>query len=174
MKLLVITDYQKDFVDGALGFPGAEKLDDGIVQLADAAHNEGDIVVVLHDTHNEDYLQTREGRTLPVPHTQLGTPGWELYGKVGDWVASHPHIDIEKGTFGAPPEKMLGLPYAITEIEFVGLVTNMCVISNVCVFQARYPEAQIIVHKNLCASFNQELHEKTLDVLAGMQVKVVD
>lgn len=174
MKMLVITDYQNDFVNGALGFPGAEKLAEGIVRLADDIQAGDGVVVVLHDTHGENYLETREGRELPVPHTVPGTPGWELYGRVGEWVAGNPHTDIIKHTFGAPPASMLELPDGVTEIHLVGLVTNMCVISNACVFQARYPDAQIIVHRSLCDSFDKELHGKTFDVLSGMQVRVVD
>lgn len=79
-----------------------------------------------------------------------------------------------QSTFGCPPEELLKLPDGIDVIEVGGLVSNMCVLSNVCCFQARYPEAQIIVHRKLCASFDSELHEKTMAILEGIQVKVVD
>ena len=173
MKMYVVTDYQYDFVKGSLGFPGAELLDEGIVARGQEIQAEGGIIVETDDTHFEDYLDTREGKALSILHTQFNTPGWLVYGKTGIWLSGFPHIIIRKSAFGCPPEEMLKLPDGVTEIEFVGLVTNMCVLSNVCCFQARYPNAQIIVHRNLCASFNKELHDKTMDILEGLQVKVV-
>lgn len=82
-KLLLVIDYQKDFVDGALGFSGAEVLDGPIAQKITAYRSSGDDVAFTLDTHGEDYLRTQEGRKLPIPHCLRGTPGWELYGQVG-------------------------------------------------------------------------------------------
>ncbi|MDL2261158.1 isochorismatase family protein [Methanimicrococcus sp. OttesenSCG-928-J09] len=190
-KMLVVVDYQKDFVDGSIGFPGAELLDEGIANKVKQAAESGDSVIVYTmDTHSQDYLNTREGKALPVPHTIIETPGWDLYGKTGDAIQKAKKSKVKaktdanvlvyelcKTTFGVSPEKMLDLFQKagtdIEIIEMVGLVTNMCVLSNVCVFQAAWPNAQIIVDSSLCASFDPELHQKTLDVLEGMQVKVV-
>ena len=172
-KMFVAVDYQYDFVSGALGFPGAELLDEGIVQCGKEAEAEGAVIVETKDTHRDDYLQTREGKALSIPHTIYGTPGWDTYGKTGLWLKETPHIVIMKSTFGCPPDELLKLPDGVEEIEVVGLVTNMCVISNICCFQARYPNAQITVYENLCASFNKDLNDKTMDVLRGLQVNVV-
>lgn len=174
MRMYVITDYQFDFVEGSLGFEEAKLLDEGILARGQAVQAEGGVIVETDDTHDKKYLSTREGIALPIKHTIFGTPGWEVYGKTGVWLRSFPHIIIMKTTFGCPPDKMLMLPDGIDEIEFAGVLSNVCVISNVCCFQARYPNAQIIVHRNLVASPNKELHEKTLAVLEGLQVKVVD
>lgn len=174
MKLFAIIDFQKDFVDGSLGFPGAERLDAGILERAQDAYAGGSLIMVTYDTHEGNYLETREGKALPIPHAQIGTPGWELYGKTGEWIRSIPHISINKSTFGCPPEELLKLPDGITEIEVCGLVTNMCVISNVCCLQARYPEAQITVYSNRCDSFAPALHNKTIDILEGIQVNVIN
>lgn len=181
-KMLVVVDYQNDFVDGTLGFPEAELLDEGIANKIRQTVKEGEsIIVYTMDTHTEDYLNTREGKALPVPHAIENTPGRELYGKTGNAIRSAEReisiYKLGKPGFGVPLEIMLTLHQIagkdIETIEFAGLVTNMCVLSNVCIFQAAWPEAQIIVHKSLCASFNSELHQKTLDVLESMQVKVV-
>lgn len=174
MKMGLFVDYQYDFVEGSLGFPGAELLDEGLVAWGQGIVAEGGIIVETADTHPAGYLNTREGRALPIIHTVPGTPGWEPYGKTGFWLKNTQHIVIRKSTFGCPPEALLKLPDNIDVIEVGGLVSNMCVLSNVCCFQARYPEAQIIVHRKLCASFDPELHEKTMAVLEGIQVKVVD
>lgn len=173
MKLYIVTDYENDFVDGALGFPGAEKLDEGIVARGKEIRAEGGKVVEVHDTHNPDYLETREGKELPVPHAIHGTRGWEIYGKTGEWLRTFPHITILKYTFGLPPLAVAQLPDDVDEIEVVGLVTNMCVLSVAVTLQARYPEARIVIRKDLVASFDPELHEKALAVMAGMQMKVV-
>lgn len=181
MKLFVIVDYQNDFVNGSLGFPGAELLDTRILRMAKKAHKEGAIIVVTKDTHLDNYLESREGKDLPIPHVILFTNGWELYGETGKWVKTLENaregapsiITLNKPTFGCRPEDLLTLPDNITEIEFCGLVTNMCVLSNVCCFQARYPEAQITVYEDLCSSFDAELHNKTMDVLRGIQVHVL-
>ena len=80
-RLLVVVDYQKDFVDGALGFAGAENLDLRIAAKIKRYHDAGDVVVFTYDTHWKNYLTTQEGRKLPVEHCICGTPGWELYGE---------------------------------------------------------------------------------------------
>ena len=83
-KLLLVVDYQTDFVAGALGFPGAERLDGPIAAKISAYRSAGDTVAFTLDTHGENYLQTLEGRNLPVPHCLRGTPGWMLYGETGN------------------------------------------------------------------------------------------
>ena len=102
--MFVAVDYQYDFVCGALGFPGAELLDDSIVRCGRQAQEKGAIIVETKDTHENDYLETREGKALPIPHTLYGTPGWNTYGKTGLWLEETPHIIIKKSTFGCPPE----------------------------------------------------------------------
>lgn len=180
-RLLAIIDYQNDFVCGSLGFSGAEKLDEGIAQRAQEYLAMGDPVLVTYDTHGENYLETREGRTLPVPHCQPDTEGWRLYGKTQELISGtcctgllYP---VRKTTFGIAPETLVALKKEIgdlDEILLVGLVSNMCVMANVCTLQAAWPEAQIIVDASLCASFDSALHEKTLDVMQGMQVQVIN
>ena len=169
-RLLVVVDYQKDFVDGALGFPGAEKLEAPICEKILQYKNNGDDVVYTMDTHGEDYLETLEGRILPVPHTVEGTPGWELYGNVKQ--ALEGCREFRKPTFpsGALYEYLKGKAYA--SVELVGLVSNMCVISNAVMVKAALPNAEIFVDINCTASFDAELNQKALDVMAGFHVKI--
>lgn len=178
MKILVVVDYQKDFVDGAVGFPGAELLDSGIYQLARKYIENGDKIFYTMDTHGHDYLSTREGKQLPIPHCIIGSDGWKLYGETGRLLKDGENaIMIKKKTFGISPfdmtSEIMNFNEPIESIEIVGLVTNMCVISNVVTFQARFPEAQIIVNSSLCDSFDKKLHDATLEVLRGMQVQVI-
>ncbi len=174
-RYLFVIDYQNDFVDGALGFPGAEKLDADIAAKV-RAYGQGH-VLFTRDTHFENYLDTREGRLLPVPHCIKGTKGWELYGETAAAVAEVNAPAIDKLVFGmdvTDPATANLLPRHADEIELVGLVSNICVISNACVLQAKYPEARIIVDASLTASMDPVMHEKVLDVLEGFQVKVIN
>ena len=180
-KLLAVIDYQNDFVSGSLGFAGAEAIDEGIAHLAQAYLAQGDHVLFTYDTHGEDYLQTREGRALPVPHCDPKTAGWRLFGKTQelcrDTCANHQIHTVCKGTFGMPPEFLTELGRELPdlkEITVVGVVTNLCVISNAVMLQAQWPEAQITVDAALCRSFDPALHEKALDVMQGMQMHVIN
>ena len=174
-RYLFVIDYQNDFVDGALGFPGAEALDAGIAARV-REYGPGR-VLFTRDTHFENYLNTREGRLLPVIHCIKGTPGWELYGETAAACAEVGAPAIDKLVFGmdiSDPAIAAVLPESADEIELVGLVSNICVISNACVLQAKYPEARIIVDARLTASMDPAMHEKVLDVLEGFQVKVIN
>lgn len=174
-RYLFVIDYQKDFVDGALGFPGAEKLDEGIAAKV-RAYGKGH-VLFTRDTHFENYLNTREGKNLPVVHCIQGTPGWECYGETARALAEVEAPAIDKLVFGmdvTDPATAAVLPQQADEIELVGLVSNICVVSNAVVLQSRYPEATITVDAACTASFDKGLNDKVLDVLQGLQVKVIN
>lgn len=174
-RCLFVIDYQIDFVDGALGFPGAEKLDEKIAAKV-REYGKGK-VYFTRDTHFEDYLNTREGKLLPVIHCVKGTKGWEVYGETANALAEVEAPGIDKLVFGmdvTDPATAAVLPEQADEIELVGLVSNICVISNAVVLQSRYPEARIIVDAACTDSFDKGLHEKVLDVLEGFQVKVIN
>ena len=174
-RYLFVIDYQNDFVDGALGFPGAEKLDAGIAAKV-RAYGPGH-VICTRDTHFENYLDTREGRLLPIVHCVKGTPGWELYGETARACAEGNAPAIDKLVFGmdiSDPAVAAVLPVEADEIELVGLVSNICVVSNAAVLQAKYPEARIVVDASLTASMDPVIHEKVLDVMEGFQVKVIN
>lgn len=174
-RYLFVIDYQNDFVDGALGFPGAEKLDEKIAAKV-RAYGKGH-VLFTRDTHFENYLDTREGRNLPVNHCIKGSFGWEVYGETAKALAEAEAPAIDKLVFGmdvTDPATAAVLPESADEIELVGLVSNICVVSNAVVLQSKYPEATIIVDAACTDSFDKNLHEKVLDVLAGFQVKVIN
>ena len=174
-KYLFVIDYQNDFVDGALGFPGAEKLDEKIAAKV-RAYGKGR-VLFTRDTHFENYLTTREGKNLPVVHCIKGTQGWQVYGETAKALEEVEAPGIDKLVFGmdvTDPATAAVLPEAADEIELVGLVSNICVVSNAGVLQSKYPEATIIVDAACTDSFDKSLHEKVLDVLEGFQVKVIN
>ena len=174
-RYLFVIYYQNVFVDGALGFPGAEKLDQGIASKI-RAYGPGR-VIFTRDTHFEDYLSTREGRLLPVVHCLKGSHGWQLYGQTAAAAEEVGAAAIDKLAFGmdvTDPATAAVLPEQAEEIELVGLVSNICVVSNAAVLQARYPQAQIIVDGSLTASMDPQMHQKVLDVMESFQVKVIN
>lgn len=173
-RYLFVIDYQKDFVDGALGFPGAEKLDEKIAAKV-REYGKGR-VFFTRDTHFENYLETREGKNLPVVHCIKGSEGWQVYGETAKALAEVEAPGIDKLVFGmdvTDPATANLLPETADEIELVGLVSNICVVSNAVVLQSKYPEATIVVDAACTDSFDKSLHEKVLDVLSGFQVKVL-
>ncbi len=175
MDILFVIDYQKDFVDGALGFAGAERLDEKIAARV-REYGPGRVWYTM-DTHYEDYINTREGRNLPVPHCIRGSEGWQNYGQTAEALAEVGAVGIEKRTFGmdlGDPAVLAKLPERVDNIELCGLVSNICVVSNAAVLQGHYPDAQLTVDARLTDSFDKELNEKVLDVLAGLQVKVLN
>lgn len=177
-KLLVVIDYQNDFVNGSLGFKKAEELEEGIYNKVKKYLDDGDIVVFTHDTHRQEYLNTREGKNLPVPHCIINTEGHELYGKLKEFKEASNVIHINKYSFGISPQDMIKLAERIgtdiESIEIVGVVTNICVISNVVTFQSQYINTDILVDVSLCASFDEDLHKKALDVIESLQVKIIN
>ena len=207
-KVLIVVDWQNDFVNGALGFEGADRADKVISELVAEYINDTDgIVICTFDTHFEkSYLQSQEGRKLPVPHCVRCEEGWELFGDTGKLIQSYMEecvsdeyigkngyegeegnciLDastskelyfVEKPTF---PSIKLGELISnidkhnnIESITLVGLVTNMCVMGNAIVAKAACPEAEIIIKKDLVDSFDKELHQKALDVMASMQMTI--
>ena len=188
-KILVVVDFQNDFVSQKLGFAGAEKLDAGIAAKIRECDEKGDFIIETRDTHNENYLRTREGKHLPVEHCLYGTEGWDTYGETGELLKEieerqgFRYRRINKVTFGCSPSDMIDMMdwirmnevklEDVEEIEFVGLVSNICVISNICVFQGAFPNAQIWADKALIASFDAKAHAAVLEVMASLQVNLI-
>lgn len=172
MKALVVVDYQVDFVNGALGFSGAEKLEPIILDKIEQCRAEGGQVIFTLDTHGEDYLDTAEGRKLPVVHCVEGTQGHGLYGKVADAVNEN-DIVIKKPAFGSMELGDYLMRGGFSEVELCGLVTDICVISNAMIAKAALPEARIVVDGNACGTASAEAHARALDCMRGVQIDVL-
>ncbi len=172
-KILVVVDMQKDFVDGALGFEGADIVIPGIISKIREYEANGDQIVYTLDTHSEDYMQTQEGKNLPVPHCIKGSEGHGLCDELKPLLSGKKVF--EKPCFGSM--ELAGYlkenASDISAIEVCGLVSNICVLSNAVLAKAAAPEAEVIVDSSLTASFDPKLHQATLDVLKGIQVTVV-
>ena len=168
-KILIVGDYQNDFVCGSLGFKGAAALDDAICAKID--EYSADEVVFTADTHGEDYLLTREGKCLPVPHCIKGTPGHGNFGKTSEKLRGK--RCFEKAAFGSTELGEYLKKGGYTTVELCGLVSNICVISNAVIARSALPEAEIIVDARCTASADTALNAAALTVMKGLQITVI-
>lgn len=173
MKLLIVVDFQNDFVNGSLGFEKAVSLDKIIAEKIDKYHNEGNDVIFTFDTHYENYLDTQEGKKLPVSHCIKGTNGHKLFGETAKKLTSKDKI-IEKEVFGSTELGLYLKDNFYEEIELVGLVSNICVISNAVIARTFSKESRIIVDASATSCFDEELNKKALDVMEGLQIDVIN
>ena len=173
-KILIVVDMQKDFVDGALGSKEAVAIVDNVVNKIDGF--DGDIIVT-YDTHPENYMETQEGKNLPVPHCIKGTEGWKLDAKVQAAVDKKTFKAIEKPTFGSTelPEyvKANYNPEEI-EIELIGLCTDICVVSNALLLKANFLETKVSVDADCCAGVTPQSHDAALTTMRMCQVNVIE
>lgn len=171
-KLLIVIDYQNDFVDGALGFEDAVKIENNILKIIKDFKDNGDQIVYTLDTHNNDYMDTIEGKNLPVPHCIKGSKGHQLYGKVYDELNGC--LFFEKETFGSKTLAKYLEENKFEQITLIGVVTNICVLSNAIVAKTIQPNANIVVDAACCASNDLLLEQKAYDILENLHIKVIN
>ena len=172
-KFLVIVDMQKDFVDGALGSKEACAIVPAAVRKIRTF--DGGIFATF-DTHFENYMETAEGRKLPVPLCIKDTEGWELDKDIAAALKGKDYVPVEKNTFGS-----VDLPELIGKaadgeefsIELIGLCTDICVVSNALLLKANFPEAVIAVDEKCCAGVTPEKHEAALETMRSCQIDII-
>lgn len=172
-KVLVVVDIQNDFVDGALGTPEAVAIVDAAAEKI--KNFDGDIFVT-YDTHFENYMDTLEGKKLPVPHCIKGTNGWELNPKIAEALKGKNYKTIEKLTFGS-----VDLPQLVkekignqkAEITLIGLCTDICVVSNALLLKANILDSEIFVDSACCAGVTRDTHNAALDTMRCCQINVI-
>lgn len=169
-KLLVVIDMQNDFVTGALGTPEAEAIVPQVEQKIRIYQPEGWETVFTKDTHTEAYLTTREGQALPVPHCIQHTPGWELIPSLVPY--AHNSKIFEKPTFGSLTLAAYAQQSNYTEIELIGLCTDICVISNALLLKAHLPESIIRVDSACCAGVTPASHQTALAAMKTCQIEI--
>ena len=173
MKFLVVIDMQKDFIDGALGTSEAAAILPAVVQ---AVHSFEGTVLFIRDTHGPDYLQTQEGRNLPVPHCIRGSEGWQLAPQLQEYAAIHASPIFDKPIFGsrALADFLLEVytTEPIEEITLIGLCTDICVISNALNLKAALPEVPISVIESCCAGVTPESHKTALRAMQMCQITI--
>ena len=173
--VLIVVDMQTDFVDGALGTPEAVAILDNVTAKikAYAADPDG-VIFVTYDTHTESYMETSEGKHLPVPHCIKGTAGWALHPTVAAALEGVTYTSVEKPTFGS-----VALPALVKEaaagdfsVELIGLCTDICVVSNTLLLKAHYPEVSISVDASCCAGVTPDTHRAALTTMGMCQIEV--
>lgn len=164
-KTLIVIDMQNDFIDMALGTKEAVSIvpavKEKIAQYTEAGHE----IIFTRDTHTDNYLDTPEGKKLPVPHCIKGTKGWEI--------ADGLYVDgskiIDKPNFGWPNWRDEDL----YDVELIGLCTDICVVSNALIIKAAFPDAAVKIDRNCCAGVTPESHEAALTTLQMCQIDII-
>lgn len=164
-KVLIVVDMQNDFIDGALGTPEAQSIVPNVKKKIEEYRSRGDEIIFTRDTHEKNYLETNEGKHLPVEHCILNTQGWQI----ADGLEVENCGYVDKPTFGW---RYWG-NYIFEEIEIVGLCTDICVVSNALILKATFPEANITVDASCCAGVTPESHKAALTTMQMCQINVI-
>lgn len=172
-NFLIVVDMQKDFVDGALGTKEACAIVPAAVKKIE---NFDGKIFATFDTHFENYMQTAEGKKLPVPHCIRDTEGWQLDKQIAAALEKKGYQPVEKVTFGS-----VDLPWEIRKaaggedfrIELIGLCTDICVVSNALLLKANFPEVPMAVDAACCAGVTPEKHEAALETMRSCQIDIL-
>ena len=171
-RLLIVVDMQNDFVDGALGTAEAVAILPAVKARIEAAKETGEDIIFTRDTHQPNYMETQEGRKLPVPHCIENTPGWEIVPQLRELTAGC--LVIDKPTFGSVKlGEILTGREDIEAITLIGLCTDICVISNALILKAFFPEAEITVDASCCAGVTPDTHNAALAAMKMCQIHVI-
>ena len=162
-RTLIVVDMQKDFIDGALGTDEAVAIIENVKRKIAKYQADGE-EIFTRDTHQENYLDTKAGRYLPVPHCIEGTEGWQI----PEDIAVEGAVYLNKPSFGYLDWKK----YDLEEVELIGLCTDICVVSNALIIKALYPEIKVSVDASCCAGVTPESHQAALTTMKMCQVEV--
>ena len=174
-KILVVIDMQNDFIDGALGTPEAAAIVENVKAKILSYPKEN--VFATRDTHHQYYMDTQEGRNLPVPHCIRGTDGWQIRPEIAELI--FPDHIVDKPTFGSTQlaklmEVLERREEDGIEIELVGLCTDICVVSNALLLKAALPELKISVDAACCAGVTPEKHNAALETMRSCQIRIIN
>ena len=167
-KTLIVVDVQNDFVDGSLGTKEAQAIIPNVKKKIKEYRDREDQIIFTRDTHPTNYLETYEGKHLPVVHCVKDSIGWQISDKL-DFDTEN-DILIDKPTFGYLNWK----DFDFEEVEICGLCTDICVISNALIIRATYPEIDITVDASCCAGVTPESHKAALETMKMCQIKIVE
>lgn len=170
-KLLVVVDMQKDFIDGVLGTKEACAIVNPASDYIKKAMDEGVEIVFTRDIHHEDYMDTREGKKLPVPHCIKDTDGWEICDELKPLAEGK--LIFDKPAFGSVKLQEYAAKVGYDEITLLGLCTDICVISNAMLVKAALPEADVRIVKDCSAGVTPESHENALNAMSMCQIEII-
>lgn len=170
MKILIVVDMQNDFINGSLGSAEAEAIVPFVKNKINECICSGNEVIFTRDTHTEDYLNTSEGKNLPVVHCVKGTHGWQI----ADGIYADGAKIIDKPSFGwlGWRDEFEKIKNELTEIELIGLCTDICVVSNALILKAMFPEITVSVDPSCCAGVTPQTHTSALETMKMCQIKV--
>ena len=168
MKYLIVVDMQVDFITGSLGSDLATAI---VPNVVEKVKNFDGKVIFTRDTHFEDYMNTQEGKNLPVPHCIKDSDGWQIC----DELKPYAETVVDKLTFGSIelPKLLESFGEPIERIELCGLCTDICVISNAMVLKAAFPEVPITVDSFCSAGVTVESHNTALNVMKAVQIEII-
>ena len=164
-KTLIVIDMQNDFIDMALGTEEAKAIVPNVKKKISEYANNGDEIIFTRDTHGKNYLDTPEGKKLPVPHCIKGTKGWEL----ADGIYVDGYEIIDKPNFGTQRWN----EFLFECVEIVGLCTDICVVSNAIIIKTMFPNAKISVDSSCCAGVTPQTHNAALEVMKMCQIDII-
>ena len=182
-SFLIVVDMQNDFIDDALGTPQAQKCVQNVVRKINEF--QGHIIATL-DSHDKNYLKSKEGLKLPVEHCIKGTKGWEINSEVKNALDKHNAKYLEKNTFGSI--LLPGLIKSIMnedssedaliddinpDIKILGLCTDICVVSNALLLKAYFPESDIAVYESCCAGVTPQSHNAAIETMRSCQIDIL-
>ncbi len=168
MRFLIVVDMQEDFVRGALGSAAAEAI---LPRVVEKVKTFDGTVLFTRDTHGEDYMQTQEGRKLPVPHCIKDTAGWQICEELAPYVTRA----VDKPTFGSVDLPCILAEYGEVEaVTLCGLCTDICVISNAMLLKAAFPEAIVTVDAACSAGVSEESHRTALAAMRAVQIEITE
>ena len=178
MNVLIVVDMQNDFIDGALGTKEAVSIVPKVVEKIKTFDGR---VMYTRDTHGENYMDTQEGRNLPVKHCIRGSAGWEIPPEIDALRKEEP---IDKPTFGSRDLGALLCAYdedlrkqgktGVESVTLIGLCTDICVISNAMLVKAFLPEVPVMVDASCCAGVTPQSHENALNAMEICQIQVLN
>lgn len=173
-KILIVIDMQNDFVTGALGSEEAKKI---VPAVVDKVKNYDGDVIFTRDTHGEDYMQTQEGKNLPVPHCIKGTDGWQIIPELLAIQEDNNYKVFDKPTFGSTElTEYIKNEYEsgnAEEVELIGVCTDICVVSNAMLIKANAPELPVSVTAGCCAGVTPQKHNAALETMQSCQIKIM-
>lgn len=169
-ELLVVVDMQTDFVNGALGTEEVVNIVENVVKKVKEAKKCGKDIVFTMDTHGRNYLETQEGRKLPVPHCMKGTEGWKIIPELQSEIQGA--AVLEKPSFGSGELARLAEENGYDRIQLTGVCTDICVISNALLLKTALPEAEISVDASCCAGVTPESHKNALEAMKMCQIQI--
>lgn len=169
MKCLIVVDFQNDFITGSLGTKEAQNIVENVQAKIQEYVDKEDKVIFTRDTHFKNYLQTNEGKHLPVEHCLYGTKGWQIHSEV----YQDECVCIDKSTFGSIELAIYIKEHGFDEIELIGLCTSICVVTNALLIKTYNSNIEVTVDASCCACVTPESHEAALTTMKMCQINVI-